>query len=205
MNHPMGPPALETCAVADHLAHAARLLANLGFLLEVLRPGAAGRPRSGTSRCARPRALTGGAVQISGCVGHTNPGCSCRARGREILRRFSDGGAGDISRLRCRINPGVSPCVRGRGFCLGGRFGRRPPLRNFWRISLNRVRGSPRARGGFCQGFFRRQGWSGSLHPVHTQTRRYRTAYAWSKLAIACGGVGKPGRESDLRAHLIAL
>jgi hypothetical protein len=122
VNHPMGPPALEICAAADRLALAAPPVAYLGFLLRVLRPGAAGRPRSRTPRCVRLHALTGGAAQISGCIGHTNPGCSRCVRGRKIRRYFSTG------------------------------------VQDFQRSVTNRVRGSPRARGGFCQRFFRRQG-----------------------------------------------
>jgi hypothetical protein len=205
VNHPMGPLALEICVMADHFAHAARPVAKLGFLLRVFRPGAAGRPRSGTPRCVRPSALTGGAAQISGCVGHTNPGCSRRERGRKIRRDFLRAGAWRISLPCPQINPTVPLRVRSRGFRIGGRCDRRRRLRNFWRISLNRVRGSPRARGGFCQRFFRRPGGGPDLYTACPYKPRVSTAHAWPKLAIAYVGVGKLGRESDLRAHLIAL
>jgi hypothetical protein len=188
VNHPMGPPALVICAVADHLALAAPPAAYLGFLLRVLRTRAAGCPRSRTPRCVRPRALTGGAVQISGCVGNTNPGCSRRERGRKIRRDFLRAGAWRISPHCPQINPMVPLRVRSREFRIGGRCDRRRRLRNFWRISLNRARISPRARDRFCRRFFRRAGRSGSLHPAPIQTPGYPPAHAWPNLET--GGWG---------------
>ncbi len=205
MNHPMGPPTLEICAVADRLALAAPTVAYLGFLLRVLRPGAAGRPRSRTPRCVRPRALTGGVVQISGCIGHTNPGVSRRMRGRKIRRDFLRAGAWRISPPCPQINPTVPLRVRSRGFRIGGRCDRRRRLRNFWRISLNRVRGNPRARGGFCQRFFRRAGRSESLHPAPTQTPGIPTRMLGRNWLPHIGDMGALMRQMDLRARLIAL
>jgi hypothetical protein len=132
VNRPVGPPALEICAVADHLAHAARAVAILGFLLRVLRWAATEggqnlriaswrKPRVFPPR-ARPqdptRFFRAGAVAISGSHGHVNPRCSLRARTRE----FRQGGR-----------------------CSGGKF---------LRLRVNRVSWSPRACRRFCRGFF---------------------------------------------------
>ncbi len=150
MNHPMGPPALEICVVADHFAQAARPVAKLGFLLRVLRPGGAARPsyehprsldsslwsdrqtvgwflprRSAggsqlrTAPDPRPRALAGGAAQIFGCIRHTNPGCSRRARGRKIRRDFFKVGASKTLGPRRTETPRFRPACAAASFRRG--------------------------------------------------------------------------------------
>lgn len=74
----------------------------------------------------------GGAVRISGCCFHINPGCSRRVRDRKKDQRFPNGGAVGISGPTPRINPRVLPSVRGRRFPIGGRGGQnlRDPSRD---------------------------------------------------------------------------
>jgi hypothetical protein len=208
VNHPMGPPTLEICAVADRLALAAPTLAYLGFLLRVLRPGAASRPRSRTPRCVRPRALTGGAVQISGCVGNKNPGCSRRTRGRKIRRDFSDGRK--LSAVEHKPRAG-QPVRAAANITRGGRSDRTANRQgfsgdeNFWRSSLNRVRGSVRAPGRNGGGFSPPGGAVGIVGvfavPNPTVPPRVRVAEIGNRGGVRQKTEGQPKTPRPLRSR----